>query len=515
MTGGECLLRTLVNHGITTCFMNPGTSEMQFVTALDRVPEMRGVLCLQEVVVSGAADGYARMAGKPAATLLHLGPGMGNALSNFHNARKARSPIVNVIGEHATFHLPYDAPLTADVAAFAHPVSKWLRTAPSADSIGPLTSEAYAAAMRAPSGIASLIVPADWSWSESAPVGEPVSEPPAQEPDEQRIEAALEYLRHGEKCALIVNGRAASEPGASVVAQIAAATGARVFANRFAARMTSGRGAFRPTRIPYFPEMAEAALAGLTHAILLDMSEPVSFFGYPGRRSTLLPAGCAITTLAAAHEDVPGALSKVAARCGPPRTTHADPPAAVLPMDGPLTPETIGAVIAALIPEGAVVVDEMVSSGFPVHEALRGAPAHEVLPVTGGSIGQGLPLAVGVAVAVAGQRKVLALEGDGSGMYSPQALWTMARERLDIVVVIFVNRRYRILGVEVDRTNSGGAGPKADAMLDLRDPDLDWVLIAKGQGVDGVRVDTTNALAVAFRDAVRRTGPYLIEAIMS
>src|SRR5450755_1399633 len=148
MNGAECLLRTLLANDVDLCLMNPGTSEMQFVSALDRVPGMRGVLGLFEGVCSGAADGYARMTGKPAATLLHLGPGLGNALANFHNARKARSPVVNIVGEHSTGHQGHDSPLTANTEAFARPVSGWVRTLESAAAMG----EAASAAVAAPAG---------------------------------------------------------------------------------------------------------------------------------------------------------------------------------------------------------------------------------------------------------------------------------------------------------------------------------------------------------------------------
>jgi acetolactate synthase-1/2/3 large subunit len=514
MNGAEVLHRTLLASHVDVCFMNPGTSEMQFVAALDRVPEMRGVLCLFEGVCAGAADGYARMTGRPAATLLHLGPGLANGLANFHNARKGRSPVVNVVGEHSTAHLRYDAPLTADVEAIARPVSNWVRTPPRAEDIGAAAAEAVRAARTAPCGVATLVVPADFSWSEAGAPAPPLASPPLRPPDPARLETAARLLREGgPRTGLLLSHRALSGRGPEWAGRVAAATGARVYANRYSSRLTRGRGVYAPQRIPYFPEPAEEALAGLDHLIMIEAETPVSFFGYPDRRSTVAPESCEHAVLTQEGEDSLAALEALAADCGAPAPPVSPLPAPALPPDGPLTVRSLAMALAALLPEDAILSDEMVSSGEPTNTILGSAPRHDLLPVTGGSIGQGLPVALGAAIACPG-RKVVALEADGSGMYTLQALWTMARERLDIVTVIFANRRYRILDVEMKRTGAAQVGPRAEAMIDIGDPALDWVQLARGCGVEARSVSTTAEFAGAFADAMRQRGPFLIEACL-
>ncbi len=493
--------------------MNPGTSEMQFVSALDRVPEMCGVLCLHETVCAGAADGYARIARRPASTLLHLGPGLANGLSNFHNARKARSPIVNIVGEHSTAHLAYDAPLTADIAAIARTVSDWTGTAASPETIGPLAAECIAAAITPPGQVSTLIVPADVSWLHGATVVEPFALPARRPVSDDTILQALDWLSLGPTSGLLLGGRALLEDALAAARRIHSLTGAPVFANRYAARLPRGRGAFNPLRLPYFPEPAEEALSGLDRLILVEAAPPVSFFGYPNRPSTLAPANCRFLALASETEDSVAALSQIAELLGPAPSAGpiGDPPS--LPDDGPLTPETIGQTLAALLPENAIVSDEMITAGEAINSWLLRAARHDLLPVTGGSIGQGLPVALGAAIAAPGS-KVLALQADGSGMYSLQALWTMVRENLDILVIIFANRRYRILDVEMQRTGAGPVGPLADRMLDLTNPTLDWVSLARGQGVEAVRAGTLPEFIASVSSALRRRGPFLIEAIL-
>lgn len=506
MNGAEVLLRTLAANGIDTCFMNPGTSEMQFVAALDRVPAMRGVLCLFEGVCSGAADGYARMTGRPAATLLHLGPGLANGLANFHNARKARSPVVSIVGEHSTEHLRYDAPLTADVAAFAQPVSGWVRTLESAERMGEAASECVRASMAAPGQVATLIIPADFSWNPGGAVGARASLTPRVVPDPNGARALL-----GASTGLLLGGSALSEESLAWASRISAATGTRVFANRYAGRMRRGRGVFAAQRVAYFPEPAEAMLVGLTDLILVEAEAPVSFFGYPNRRSTLAPLDCRMHVLAKQDEDGAAALALLAGGLAAVPDRPAEAPS--LPADGPLTPESIGQSLAVLLPHDAIVSDEMVSSAEPVISWLGLAAAHDLLPVTGGSIGQGLPVALGAAVACPG-RKVIALEADGSGMYTLQSLWTMARERLDVVVVIFANRRYRILDVEMKRTGAAVIGPRAEEMVDIGRPEIDWVKLSESMGVPAVAARTAGEFSTAFAEACGRPGPCLIEAIL-
>jgi acetolactate synthase-1/2/3 large subunit len=515
MNGAECLLRTLLQCGVDTCFMNPGTSEMQFVAALDRVEGMRSVLCLFEGVCSGAADGYARMRRRPAATLLHLGPGLGNALANLHNARKARSPIVNIVGQHTTQHLRYDAPLTADIEAFARPVSGWIRTLQRACDMGADAASVVRAACAPPGQVATLIVPADFSWSDG---GEPADAPELlarRDAHPECVHGAASILKSGEPTGLLLGGATLLAAGLYAAGQLAAATGVRVFADRNAARMERGAGTFAPQRVPYFPEPAEAALAGLKHLILVESLPPVSFFGYPGRRSTLAPEDCSMHVLAATDENGTGALEALVQECGVGSTmipAQGTPPRE-LPNGADLTLDTIGRVLAAEMPEDSIVSDEMISAAEAVLQNLATARRFTHLPITGGAIGQGLPVAVGAAVACP-DRKVIALQADGSAMYTLQALWTMARERLDIVVVILANRRYKILEIETRRTGAGEIGPKANDMMDLTRPDLDWVKLAEGQGVPAGRAATGDEFIRLFRDAVKQPGPRLIEAVL-
>jgi acetolactate synthase I/II/III large subunit len=514
MNGAESLLRTLLAGNIDVCFMNPGTSEMQFVSALDRVPAMRGVLCLYEGVCSGAADGYARMLRRPAATLLHLGPGLANGLSNFHNARKARSPIISIVGEHSTQHLPYNAPLTADTAGFARPVSAWVTVLESADSMGESAAEAIDAACAPPGQVATLIVPADFSWSEAGAPGRPAPAPPRSQPSADTIHAAAERLRFGRESALFLSGSALLAPALEIAGRLASAAGIRVFADRFAARLDCGRGIFAPQRIPYFPEAAGEMLAGVKQMVLVEAQAPVSFFGYPGRRSLLAPEDCECTVLAREHEDGPAALQALLAGFDARAAAPTPSGSPELPGPGPLTLDAIGRAAAALLPEGTIVSDEMVSSGEPIAQQLALAAPHHHLPVTGGSIGQGLPVALGAAYACP-DRKVVAFEADGSAMYTLQALWTMARERLDVVTVILANRRYRILEIETRRTGAGEPGPRARQMMDIGQPVLDFVRLAEAQGVPACRVETAEEFTAAFRQAMRERGPYLIEAVIA
>lgn len=505
MTGAECLLQTLVANGIEVCFMNPGTSEMHFVAALDRVPGLRGVLCLYEGVCSGAADGYARMTGRPAATLLHLGPGLGNALSNFHNARKARSPVVSIVGEHSTSHLKYDAPLTSDIATFARAVSNEVRTVASSASVGTSVSETIAAAITPPGQVAMLIVPADYSWLESGPVGAVVSRP-------RRCPPARGKVELGKSTAVILGGTSLNPRALAAAERIATATGTKFFADRTAPRLASGRGLFRVDKVPYFPEDASAALSGITNMVLVEAQMPVSFFGYPNTPNSPVPENCAISVLASREQDGTTALEALAEEFPMPGPGVRDTTVS-LGSNEPLTLDAIGKILVLHLPENAIVSDEMVSSAAPILNWLTKAKPHDQLTITGGAIGQGLPVAVGAAIACP-ERKVVALEADGSAMYSLQALWTMARENLNIVSVIFANRRYRILDIEMKRTGARGVGKSANDMLDLGRPDLDFVSLAKGMGVPATRATTAAEFDDQFRKAVAEIGPRLIEAVL-
>jgi acetolactate synthase-1/2/3 large subunit len=511
MTGAESVLRTLSAGGVQVCFANPGTSEMHLVAALDRVPAVRPVLALFEGVASGAADGYARMAGIPAATLLHLGPGLGNAFANLHNAYKARTPMVNVVGDHAVAHAPLNAPLASDIASIARPVSHWYASTRDARSAATDAAAALAAARGTGGGVATLVLPADAGWEASAGPAAPLPVlPPAPVP-EAAVEAAARALRGGGRTALLIGGAATRGPALRAAARIAAATGARLLHDTFPSRLERGAGIPRTQLLPYITELAAGALAGLEHLVICGTQPPVAFFAYPGLPGRLADPGTAIEVLAGPREDVAGALEALADTLG---ADGPNPVGDTTPSPIPYCPpevEAIGAAIAALLPEGAIVVDESVTASAPIFAATTGAAPHDWLTLTGGAIGQGLPAATGAAVACP-DRPVLNIEGDGSAMYTIQALWTQAREGLDVTTVILANRSYAILEFELSRVGAAGRGPAADALFGLGSPELDFVGIAAGMGVPGVRVDDAQAFAAALRVAFAEPGPRLIEA---
>jgi acetolactate synthase-1/2/3 large subunit len=514
MNGAQSLVQTLVDAGVTVCFTNPGTSEMHFVAALDDNPEMRCVLGLFEGVVSGAADGYARMADRPAATLLHLGPGLGNALANLHNAKRAHTPMVNIVGDHATYHSHFDAPLTSDVEGVARPMSHWLRRSRYAAEVARDGAEAVRAALSAPGQIATLVLPADTAWDEAPGPVEPLPVPARSVPQPQAIEAARTALASGEPCVLLMNGQALRAPALAQAARVVEASGARLFHDTFVSRLTRGPGLPAPERLPYFGEQALEALEGTAHLILVGTRPPVSFFAYPDKPSSLVPEGCSVHSLVGVEGDALAALTALAdALNAPALASPVRPPRPEAPGAGPLTPATIAASLGVLMPENAIVVDEAATSGFALPGATAGSPTHDWLALTGGAIGQGLPTAVGAAVACP-DRKVLCMQADGSAMYTVQALWTMAREKLDVVTVIFSNRKYAILQVEFMRVGAHNPGPKAMSMLDLSNPDIDWVAMANAMGVEAERVDEATAFHAALARAIATPGPRLIEAVI-
>jgi acetolactate synthase-1/2/3 large subunit len=512
MNGADCLVETLVANGVAACFANPGTSEMQFVSALDRQSAMRPVLCLFEGVATGAADGYGRMAKTPACTLLHLGPGYGNGLANSHNARRAFTPLVNIIGDHATYHRRYDAPLNSDIAAIAAPNSIWLKSAESPDAVGPLAAEAVAASYGPPGGAASLILPADCAWSQTTVVGPRTPRPASASVTGEIIDETARAIRSAKKPVLLLGSPACCEAGLRTAGRIAA-MGVRILADTFVARQGRGAGRFAPDRMMYFGEMALADLEGVDLMVLVETVTPVAFFAYPERPSVLVPEGCAVSTLASRSEDGAAAMEALADVLGAP-----DEPLTqtlVLPdvPAGPLTPAAAGASIARHLPEGAIVSDDSVTAGQPILNFTRSARPHDWLGLTGGAIGQGIPVAVGAAVACPG-RRVVSLNGDGAAFYTLQGLWTAARENLDMTVVIFANRQYRILGIELGRTGAGNPGPAASRLLSLDDPPADWTSLARGFGVPGTRCETAQAFEEAFSQAMNEPGPRLIEAVV-
>ena len=514
MNGAESLARTLVAGGVDVCFTNPGTSEMHFVAALDKVEGIRCVLGLFEGVVTGAADGYWRMAERPAATLLHLGPGLGNGLANLHNARKASSGIVNVVGDHATYHVKHDAPLTSDIEGIARPVSAWVRTSPTARAVAADGAAAIAAAWGPPGQIATLILPADTAWNEAAGVAPAAPRAERARVDAEAVARCAKALRSGEPAMLLLTGQGVRARGLALAGRIATATGARLLAQGSNARIERGAGRVPIERLPYPVDLALGVLKDVRHLILVGSKAPVAFFAYPNKPSVLTPDGCQIHPLSTIAEDSLSALEWLADEVGAKEDSEvvqlATRPG--LPT-GPLNPDTLAASLGALLPEGAIVADESVTTGRGFFRLTAGAPPHDWLNNMGGSIGLGLPLATGAAVACP-DRKVVCLEGDGSGMYTVQALWTQAREQLDVTTVVFANRTYAILRGELAGVGAGTPGRKAADMLDIGRPDLDWVALARGMGVDATRATTADEFNRQFAASLAHRGPRLIEAVL-
>ncbi len=519
MNGAESLVRTLLASGIDTCFANPGTSEMHFVAALDKVEGiplntpsrgMRCILGMAETVVTGCADGYARMAGKPAATLLHCGPGFANGIANVHNARRANTPMVNIVGDHATYHRPFDSPLTADTEGLARAVSHWVRTSTSSARLGADGAAAVQAAMTPPGQIATLILPADTAWNEGGEVGAPLPAParPAVAPDTLR--AIARTLRSHEPAMLILSGQVLSEAGLVAAHRIAHVSGAKLRTPTQVARMARGRGRVPVDRIPYVVDNALKVLAGTRHVILVGAKPPTAFFAYPGKPSLLAPPDAVTHMLARPEQDAVAALEWLADELGAPKHPSI-PESATKPQlaRGPFEPEAFANTLAALLPENCVVVEDSVTSGRALFVPTFGAAPHDWLQITGGAIGHGFPCATGAALASPG-RKVVCLQADGAGMYAPQALWTQAREKLDVINVVFANRIYKILHGELLAVGAQ-PGRVSNELFDLARPEIEWVKLAGSMGVEGKRVETLEQLADAFKAACGRRGPFLIE----
>ena len=511
MTGADSLVRSLIAGGVELCFTNPGTSEIHVVSALDRLPEIRCVLGLFEGVVTGAADGYARMAEKPACTLLHLGPGLGNGLANLHNASRAQVPIVNLVGQHATYHLHHDTPLTSDIEGIARPCSKWLRTSRAPSEVGRDVVEAIVAARSEPGQIATLIVPADVAWSDGGMVAALPELPRPALPAVESIERTAAMLQSGLRTAILISGKALYGRGLAVAGRIAEATGAKLLAPYPVTRLERGAGIAPVERVQYVLEQAVAQFKEFRQLILIGTQPPVAYFAYPGKDSVFTSAECDINTLASAGEDVVGALEALETVLKPDRSQrpseHFERPEVP---SGEITLLGLATAVGALLPANAIVVDESMTSGRGMMAATRGAPPHDWLANTGGSIGIALPLAVGAAVACP-DRRVLCLSADGSGMYTLQALWTMAREGLKITTVVFANRDYAVLKREFSYLGVGNPGRRALDMFEIGRPDLDWVSLAKGMGVPGTRVSSLEGFAGALREGFESGGPSLIE----
>jgi acetolactate synthase-1/2/3 large subunit len=517
MNGADSLIRTLVAGGVDVCFANPGTSEMHLVAALDHADQMRCVLGLFEGVVTGAADGYARMAEKPACTLLHLGPGFSNGLANLHNASRAQVPMVNLIGQHPASHLRYDTPLASDIEAFARPYSRWLRTSQKASEAGRDAADAIVAARTEPGQIATLIVSADVAWGEGGAVPAIPPVPRAPLPSAENIERAAAMLRSGVRTAMLLSGDTLYGKGLAAAGRIAAATGAKLLAPYPFARLERGAGVPVAERIHYPLEQAVDQLREFRQLILVGASAPVAYFAYPDKSSVLTQPECEIFTLARPGENYVGALESLEATlssCGKSTSPSGSEVAAKAERpglaSGEITLQGIAAAVGAMLPENAIVCDESMTSGRGLIAATRGAPAHDWLACTGGSIGIAMPLAVGAAVACPG-RRVLCLTADGSGMYTLQALWTMARENLNVTTVVFANRVYGVLKREFSGLKLGEPGPRALSLFEIGRPDLDWVSLSKGMGVPATRATSLEAFQQALRNGFEGEGPSLIQ----
>ncbi len=522
MNGAESLFQTLVDAGLDVCFANPGTTEMPMVRALDDRPGMRAVLCLFEGVATGAADGYARMTGKPGVTLLHLGPGFANGIAYLHDARRARSPIVNLIGDHATWHLEADAPLTSDIESLARPVSAWIRKSKSAEEVAGDAAEAVVVALIKPGQIATLILPHDYQMDAAGGPArvKPIPAPPRV--SEAAIEQVAKTLRREDSVALFLGGYAMRERGLKAVARIESVTKCKLMSETFPARWERGAGTPFIERLPYFPEAGIAAISPYKTVVLAGARSPVTFFGYPGVPSYFISPEQRTMTLASTEEDVVDALESLADALGAPMNVEPnrgnDFSRSVLEgvtkvATTKLTPETLSAVVASLIPDNSIVMDESNTSMGPFHAMSQSAARHTLLAQPGGAIGLGLPCATGAAIACP-DRVVINLQADGSAMYTIQALWTQAREGLNVKTILLNNHSYRILGIELMRAGVKEFGLQAQRLIGLDNPAIDWVSVSKGLGVPAVRVETAEALAKEFGRALAEPGPQLIEAVL-
>ena len=514
MTGAESLINALAEHGVEACFANPGTSEMQLVAALDKQPGIRAVLCLFEGVVTGAADGYGRMADKPALTLLHLGPGFANGIANLHNAQRARSPVLNMIGDHATDHLKHDAPLTSDIRGFASPVSRTYRVSKSAATLAQTGLDALATSLDHSGSISTFVVPADHAWSAIDPQQYHLPESATARVSDDVIHTAAEALRNANNSCLFLGGRTLREEGLKQAGRIAAATGCRLISETFFARQARGVGRVATERLAYFGEAAAEQLAGLDSLVLAGAKAPVSFFAYPEKPSVLAPDTAKKTVLADAEVDAVDALTRLANVLEAPNQPAVITEATQYPLvDGAIDAGELGKVIANQLPDNAIVCDEGATNGLGAFLLTANAAPHDWLTLTGGAIGQGLPLAIGAAIACP-NHKVLALEADGSGMYTVQALWTMVREALDITVMLLNNGSYAILNIELQRVGVQEPGPTALSLLDLTNPEINWTDIAQGMGMRATRVTTVASLDAAVAEAMSNKGPALIEVML-
>ena len=511
MTGAESLLNAAVAAGLDTCFANPGTTEIPLVQAIENTPGMRAVLCLFEGVVTGAADGYARMAGKPALTLLHLGPGFANGIAYLHDAKRARSAVINLIGEHATWHIPADPPLHSDIESLATPVSHWVRRNQSADTLAQDMAEALEAASTFPGRIATLILPNDYLLADTNSVVQLRTPPPPPKVSVEAIKATAKLLQEQNPAALFLGGFGLRQRSLKAAARIAAVTPCKLICETAPTHLERGVGMPPLLRLPYFPEWGFEMLAPFKSVVLAGARNPVTFFGYPNTRSNFIAPDQESFVLATPEEDITAALEALADYLDAPQdagefTTLSRP---TIPT-GKLNPDTFAATVAALQPKNAIIMEEGISTTRSYFQTSGGAPFHSYLAQPGGAIGLGMPCATGAAIACP-DRPVITLQSDGAGMYTLQALWTQAREGLNVTTLIGSNRRYHILDVELRRAGVEQISEKARNMIDLQRPDLDWASLSRGMGVPGVRVETPEALAHELTIALEEDGPHLIE----
>ena len=515
MNGAESLVQTLTEQGVDICFANPGTSEMHFLKALEN-PRMRSVLCLFEGVCTGAADGYYRMKDTPASTLLHLGPGLANGLANIHNAKRASSGMLNIVGEHSAAHLQYDPPLMSDIEGLARPLSHWVRRVESAGSVAWDVASAVAKASEQPGQIATLILPGDASWQQAGAPAVPAQALPradslARLPDAARIEHVARVLRSGEPTLIILAGRATRGRALALAGKIKAATGCRLATQFFTSRIERGAGRVTLERIPYAVGPAVDYLKGYKHIITVDTTEPIAFFSYPDKPSLLKAPGTSVHALVESGESCEAGLEMLVHALGATHTLAVfQPRAEAVAPSGALTPASIAAALAAALPDNCILVDESLTTGRETMGLTVGAAPHDLINNMGGSIGYGTPVATGAALACP-ERRVFCMVGDGSAMYTIQSLWTQAREGLDITTIIFANNSYAILKAEYANMGAGAPGPQALAMIDIDRPRIDWQAMAKSMGVPSVAVDTAEGFHQAMLDLAREPGPSLIE----
>jgi len=510
MNGAESLVRSLLASGVDTCFANPGTSEMHFVAALDKVEGMRCVLGMAETIVTGCADGYGRLTRKPAATLLHCGPGFANGIANVHNARRAFTPMVNIVGDHATYHRPFDAPLTADTEGLARATSNWVRTSASSECVGSDGAAAVQAALTPPGQIATLILPADTAWNPGGKVAEALPVPACEAVAPETIRSIARTLRKGKPSMLVLAGQALSEEGLIAAQRVAQVSGAKLRTQGQIPRMARGRGRVPVDRIPYVVEKALDVFADIEHVILVAAKHPTGFFAYPDKPSRVTSPDANVEVLARPEQDVVGALEQLADELGAPASVEI-PKAGTKPelVKGEFEPVAFATTLAALLPENCIVSEDAVTSGRALFPPTFNAAPCDWVQNTGGAIGQGFPVATGAALACP-DRKVVCLQADGAGMYTLQALWTQAREKLDVINVVFANRIYKILHGELLAVGAQ-PGHASNELFDLARPELNWVNLANGMGVEATRVNTLEGFADAFKAAAGRRGPFLIE----